>query len=987
MSKLLRRVRFILGVALLLCISAAGLRAQSGAGALRGQILDPSGASIPGATVTATGADGALKVAQTNSEGKFVINGLAPGKYKVAALAKGFAPYENAGVDIAPNKPQTLDIRLAVTMEKQEITVSDTGKVDVSPTSNAGALVLKGEDLEALSDNPDDLAQDLQALAGPAAGPNGGQIYIDGFTGGQLPPKSSIREIRVNSNPFSAEYDRLGFGRIEIFTKPGTDRFRGQASFSFGDATFNSRNPFAPNRPPYQQKRFEGNLSGPITKKASFFLGLERQDVGSASVINATILDASNNITSFAQAVPNSRMATEINPRIDYQLTTNNTLVARYGYNPDRRENQGVGQFSLPSQATNRNDGEHTVQIAETAVLGPRTITETRFRFQRATSDQTGDSTQPTINVAEAFTSGGAGVGLSSNTQNNYELWSVTSMQRSKHAVKFGARLHSATLSDSSNANYNGNFLFTNIIAYQTTLIGRANGLTPAQIRAQGGGPSQFTITFGNPLANISQSDVSPFVQDDWRVRQNFSLNLGLRYETQNNISDHADVAPRLGFAWGVGGGKGGQPKTVIRGGAGVFYDRFSESLTLTALRLNGINQRQYKVPSPDFFPNVPTEASLQGNLLSQAIQKVDPNVRAPYTIQEAVSLERQLTKSVMLALTYAHSRGVHNLRSRNINAPILLDPQNPNSRVFPFGSVGNIYSYESTGVFNQNQLIANINARVGTKFTLFGFYMLNSAKSDTDGAGTFPSNQYDLSTEYSHAAFDVRQRLFMGSSIATRWGLRWSPFIIASSGSPFNITVGRDLNGDSIFNDRPAFATDLTAPGVKSLGSVAFDPNPKAGQTIIPRNYGIGPGQFSINLRLSKTIGFGERAGARAAVEAGGPTGGFRGVGGPRGGGERGGGGGPRGGGGGFAGGGHGGPGGLFGDSNPNKRYNLTFSVSARNILNTVNLGTPIANLSSPKFGQSTGIVGGFFGPGGGGPGGTAAANRTVEVQLRFSF
>ena len=970
MAQFFKQGARVLRVPLLLCLSSAALLAQSQTGSLRGQVLDPSGAIVPGVTITAAGSDGTIQVATTNGEGRYALSGLAPGRYAVRAAAKGFGLYENTGVEITAGRVETLDIHLVVSMEKQEVTVNDTAKVDVNPTSNVGAIVLKGQDLDALSDDPDDLAADLQALAGPAAGPNGGQIYIDGFTGGQLPPKSSIREVRVNQNPFSAEFDRLGFGRIEILTKPGTDKLRGQASFSFGDSNFNSRNPFAPNRPPYQQKRFEGNLSGPITKKGSFFLGLERQDIGEASVINATILDPSFNITSFSQAVPNSRTSTEFNPRIDYQLNSSNTLTARIGYNPDSRNNLGIGQFALPSQAYNSTGSEHTIQVTETAMLSDLTVDETRFRFLRARSSQMGNSSQPQIDVPQAFTSGGPSFNQVTDNSDHYELQNLVLLNRHKHALKLGGRLRHDSISDFNDSNYNGRFLFSSIDIYRSVLLG------------QGGKPSQFSITFGDKLAGVGQSDVALFAQDDWRVWQNFSLSLGLRYETQNNISDRADFAPRVGFAWGIGSGKSRQPKTVIRGGAGIFYDRFSESLTLQALRLNGKSQRQYVVPFPDFFPTVPTEASLRGNLAPQAIRQIDPNLRAPYIAQAAVGVERQLPKSVMVALTYTHSRGVHNLRSRNINAPLpgTFDPLVPNSGVRPDPTRGNVYSYESTGIFNQNQLIANINARVGAKFTLFGFYMLNDAKSDTDGAGTFPANPYNLAADYSRAAFDVHQRLFMGGSFVAPWSLRFSPFVTASSGSPFDITAGQDLNGDSIFNDRPAFATDLTRPDVKMLDSVAFDPHPQPGQTIIPRNYGNGPGSFTVNLRLSKTIGFGEKAGASAAAQNGGFPGGG---GGPRvveHGGERGG----RPGGGAMRMGGGMRGGGLFGDSFANKRYNLTFSISARNLFNTVNLAPPVGNLSSRLFGQSTGITSfGFGGPGGG----SASANRRLELSLRFIF
>ena len=329
----------------LLPILSTGAFAQSGNGTLRGLVTDPSAATVPGATVTVTGAPGVVKVATTREDGKYVVDGLAPGTYTVRVAAKGFRLFEKTDVVVSDRQPQTLDIRLEVGMEKQEVTVADTAKVDVSPLNSVGAIVLKSEDLKAFSDNPDDLQNELQALAGPAAGPNGGQIYIDGFTGGRLPPKESIREIRINQSPFSAEYDRLGFGRIEIFTKPGTEKFHGMVRFSFGDSTFNSRNPFAPNKPPYQSKQFAGNLGGPLSKKASFFIDAERRDVEEASVVSALTLDSSFNVTPFSEAVLNPTKRTAVSPRIDYQLSTNHTLMARYSYGESSRVNEGVGQF------------------------------------------------------------------------------------------------------------------------------------------------------------------------------------------------------------------------------------------------------------------------------------------------------------------------------------------------------------------------------------------------------------------------------------------------------------------------------------------------------------------------------------------------------------------------------------------------------------------------------------------------------------------
>ena len=208
---------------------------------------------------------------QAGPDGTFSAVDLAPGRYAIRVFAAGMAAYQNPAVEIPAGRPVTLDVSLKVSLEKQEVTVQDQAGTTLStePSNNAGALVLQGSDLDALPDDPDDLQSDLQALAGPSAGPNGGQIYIDGFTDGRLPPKESIREIRINQNPFSAEYDRLGFGRIEILTKPGSDKFHGQASFRFSDAMFNARNPFASNKPPFQMRNYDGNVGGPLSKRAS----------------------------------------------------------------------------------------------------------------------------------------------------------------------------------------------------------------------------------------------------------------------------------------------------------------------------------------------------------------------------------------------------------------------------------------------------------------------------------------------------------------------------------------------------------------------------------------------------------------------------------------------------------------------------------------------------------------------------------------------
>ncbi len=326
--------------------------AQAGPGALRGQVTDPSGAAITNASVALTpaAASSTPLTTQTNGQGLYEFTGLAAGKYTLNVTAEGFTLYENDSVEVTGAQALRLNIPMTIEVEQQKVQVSDTAPtIDVNPSNNAGAIVLSGKELEALPDDPDELLTDLQALAGPSAGPNGGQLYIDGFTAGQLPPKSSIREIRINQNPFSAEYDKLGYGRIEIFTKPGTDKYHGQFLIDGNDSAFNSSNPFAgANVPGYDSTQFSANVGGPINKKASFFLDAQRRNINDLSAVNAFTLDPNTFAeVPIVEAVPNPRHRTNITPRLDYQLSKNNTLTARYQYYRDTQNNAGIGAFAL----------------------------------------------------------------------------------------------------------------------------------------------------------------------------------------------------------------------------------------------------------------------------------------------------------------------------------------------------------------------------------------------------------------------------------------------------------------------------------------------------------------------------------------------------------------------------------------------------------------------------------------------------------------
>jgi Carboxypeptidase regulatory-like domain len=930
---------------------------------LHGTVTDPTGAVVRKSTVTITDSSGVTRSALSDKNGNYSFAELPPGSYALQAAAADLSLPEPMRVTLW-GRVQTINLTLKVQAAKQNINVEEqTGPtVSTENSSNASSIVLHGKDLESLGDSQEDLATDLQALAGPSAGPSGGALYVDRFSGGSLPTKESIKEVKINQNPFSPEYDKLGYGRVEITTKAGANQYHGLAYFNLGDSVWNSRDPYSQQKAPFLLREYGGDFGGPFNRKLSFFLNVDGAAIDNGANINAVTLHPQTlAITAFSDVFSVSQRRIIVSPRLDYQVNNNHSFSFRYRVEQADIADSGVGGLNLVSLSNHVHSFSNTLQASETATLGSNTVNEARFQFFRVSGSTLPNTPGSEIQVLGSFNSGGSQLGPVYDSQNNYELQNYTTVLHNTHTLHFGLRVRETGDYNFSQANFGGMFKFggglgpeldannqpvpdasgnpiliplQSIEVYRRTLLFQRLGNTPAQIRALGGGATQFAAYAGIPHLYANQTDIGAFFGDEWHITPHLIISPGLRYEWQTNISDSHDFAPRIGVAWQPSGNS----KFVLRAGFGIFYDRFALANVITAERFNGNVQQQFVVNNPDSFPNPPNIT------VPSSIQEMSPSLRAPCIIQSALTIERQLVRRTTLAITYTNSHALHQLRTLDVNAPLpgTFNPSVPGSGVFPLGFAAPVFQMASDGLYNQNQLILNVNSKLTSRLSFFSTYTLNRALSNTDGLTTVPANPYDFSGEYGPAIIDVRNSVVFGGTFE-RWNFRIAPLVRMFSGPPFDITTGSDFYGDTLFNDRPGISSDPNKPGLVQTQYGLLDPNPTPGEPTLSRNYGRGPGYVLVNLRLTKLFHFGRMPASATQTSSGAQR------------------------------------------PSENHRYTISLAASIRNIINHNNPGPIFGNITSPFFGRANQSAGAT------GFGGTgfleSANNRRLELQMKFSF
>jgi Carboxypeptidase regulatory-like domain len=948
---------------------------------LKGQVVDELGDAIPNAEIKLIGRDLKERTARSNANGDFSIMNVPPGTYTLTSAFVGFQMNIRENVKVPGAQ---LKIVMAVASVSEAVETKAEEGISVEPDQNMSATVLGEDFIKDLPDNEEDLLDFLQTMAGPAAGgatggQGGAEILIDGFNGGRMPPREAIQQIRINNSPFSAQYRNPGFGRIEIITKPGLGEWRGGGGFGYHNSALDARNAFALEKPDFSMQRYNFNLGGPIIrKKLSFFMYGDRNEFAGNNTANAFTLAGP-----FAENVPTSSVGYSLGMRADYLIDEKNTLNLSYNYR--RRKNLngefvdrgggGGSDYLLPERGTDSSDSEHTLRIGETWIINSSLINEARMEYDREHSGVVARKLGLTINVLDSFNGGGSSCCPNESRSDEIEFQNyLTFTDNKRHTIKAGVQFERENIRDLNGSNFNGTYTFSNLNEYRIAVENEGTELARAQ---------QFTINMGDPYILYKLYNAGFFIQEDFRVRQSLTLSFGLREEFQSYLPDRNNWSPRLGIAWSPFNDR----KTVIRGGWGLFYGRLNGGTYESTIRFNGDTQQSLIINNaryPDPFAGNPVIEQRNRREF-----KLDPNLKAPYTVNLNVSLERQLPRGMVGTFTYTHATGIHQFRLRNTNAPF------PGTGGRPDPNDGNIYLIESTARSTFDGLVFGFQRRFSQRMFFSSNYTLSWTNSDADGPMSLPANNYNLRPEWGRAFTDRRHSFGTAFSLELPRGFRIQSYLNAYSGTPFNIRTGDDDNGDFEINDRPAGInrnSDLpanlyhlvpnrlicvpgTSPSARADGSSGVVCNPGGVPQIGLRDFltqyypdgvtAVGPGSFNANLSVSKTFGFGRRDGQTAGMGPGrddrvfgdGRRGGD-GRGDGRGGRRRS----------GDSGGGRGG--GMVG-GDESSRVNVTLSVRVSNLFNRVNFGRYGNTLGSTYFGVSS----------------DANTARRFDFNVRFNF
>lgn len=882
---------FVIAIAIL-CVVSEAFAQQVGDLTIR--VVDQTGGALPNVTVVLQpeGTKVPATPVVTDEVGVYAAKAVPIGKYVITASADGFVP-GSRNVDLKANRDN--DVRVVLLIRHAEV-VKVPG-LPIKMTNSLTGMTFTGDALARLPNDELQLLARLQELAGTRGRPGDVAIYVDGFRDfHRLPPKPAIDLIQINADPYSTEFAEPGTRRVEILTKPGAEGTFGQFKMEFNDESLNAREPLATSKPQLQRRTYSGYFSAPIIpQKWGFYLYAGRWEEDENANIHATTLNGAFEPTPFLQTLSAPLRTTNLTFSTGFALGAGNRLKAEYSRDEVASDNQGLGGgFALPERAFSADTNTQAARFSLLSVWGASAVYELRVQVKRNDSLFRASSDKPGILVLDAFYAGANQSALHHDlTDDSIQVDTKLTKGLGGHTLKFGFQGTRTRLRQFNSANFGGTFTFGADVEKDENGLpieddnGNTTPISPLEryrrtvLGVRGYGPSLFTIATGNPTAQLRQWNASAFLQDDWIPSPNLTVSAGVRAEAQSNVSGKIDVAPRMGVTWAIGANGG-----VIRSGSGLFYTRFDPALTLDTIRLDGQRQQEYWIQEPTSFPSVDvTQGVVPPTIMTKA-----GGLRTARSWVSNIGYERTLFGPLFASATYTYERGDRLTRLFDINIPV----EKGGSRPVP--GVGEILQFQSVGKSTRHEVQVGVRADFKGATNILVNYTFAETRANTDGPRTLPADSRDLGSEWGPVANDERHRVFLSGTIMLPQFWMLVPSLTYSTPRPFNITTGLDNNLDGHFTDRPSFASP-DDPQAISTPFGLLNPEPKPGETIIPRNFGRGGRQLSADLVVAKVFLL---------------------------------------------------PGAAKGERN------LAVSISVKNLLNTANLNDYNGVLLAPRFGQA---------------------------------
>jgi hypothetical protein len=838
----------------LICVGPLNVFAQNVTSAtLSGTVEDANGASVPGATLTATNVDtNQQRITDSGLDGHFRFPYLPVGSYKMTVAQSGFRTVSRE-ITVTVGQALYLTFRLDVNSVAENVTVTDISQIETTRTqvtqtirpAEIQQLPLNGRnylDLALLVPgvSPTNTGSN-QRFAETSAVPGQGisvagqrnlynSFVVDGMSAnddaadltGTYFSQEVIREFQVITSGGIAEYGRASAGVVNIVSKSGTNNWRGDL-YGFGrNQRFDARNPLATRKDLLTQAQYGGAISGPLKLNRAFlFANFEQTRRNYSAVITiapSAVTTINNRITTVGfrgplietGVVPASFDASNFFARLDHQLTDHNQLAARYSlYHINAVNSRTVGGLNTVSRGSGLDDTDQTIAVNDVATIG-RKVNEARFQFTHSRLDAPiNDTVGPSVSISGVANFGTATGSPLARDIDLFEAVENISLQHGSHSAKAGI-----------------NFLYNRVnIVFPGALQGVYNFNSLNNFLS--GTYSTFQQAFGAPSQAQTNPNVGFFVQDEWRVRPSLTVNIGLRYDLQflpqPIETDANNFAPRIGLAFAPGA-----RKTVIRAGAGIYFDRLPLRATSNALQRDGskyiVVQLAPNQTGAPVFPNV--LATQPGTLITKPnITRIDPNIVTSYSEQMSLEVERELPGNASVSIGYLHLRGLHLIIQRNVNVPRFPASAGVPNLGRPDPNWGNISRYESSGDSAYDGMIVSFNKRAGSWANVRVSYTLSKSIDDT---GNFffstPQDNFNIRDERGLSDNDQRHRLVISGtfeapkkSSAVPKALRnfaLSYIFTYASRLPFNVLLGSDRNFDTNNNDRPANVGRNTGQG-----------------------------------------------------------------------------------------------------------------------------------------------------------------------------